>query len=75
MINLKNVDLEYIVGGVYSQSFKNQLFNTLTGGKIVQNKNFITIKALNNLNINIENGQRIGLIGANGAMSGVSVVT
>jgi len=67
MINLKNVDLEYIVGGVYSQSFKNQLFNTLTGGKIVQNKNFITIKALNNLNINIENGQRIGLIGANGA--------
>ena len=49
-----------------SKTFANKVIN-ITGGKLHQTKNSTNIIALNNINLTIMKGERVGLIGHNGS--------
>lgn len=66
-IILENVSLSYPVFGANGRSLKSGLFNMATGGRLAKNHSSITVEALNNINLNLQSGDRLGLIGHNGA--------
>jgi ABC-2 type transport system ATP-binding protein len=67
-ISLQNVCVNFPVYGVSSRSLKKQLIRISTGGKFgATDNNIISVKALDNVTINIEHGDRLGLIGHNGS--------
>lgn len=67
-IELKSVSVEFPIYGVSSRSLKKQLLRLGTGGKFGDADNsVITVKALENLTLNIDHGDRVGLIGHNGS--------
>lgn len=65
-IILKNINLSFpIIGAdIY---IRGKIINKLIGGKIEESKKKITIKALDNISLELNDGDRIGLIGHNGA--------
>jgi len=67
-IALENVSLEFPVYHANARSFKKQILNLTTGGKLLKTSaNKISVKALDNISLHIEHGDRIGVIGPNGA--------
>ena len=68
-IKITNLTLDYpILGTTNGRSFKKKLINVATGGKICLDKNENpTVRALSNISINIEPGDRVGLFGHNGS--------
>lgn len=67
-IKLKDVGVEFAIFNAHSRSLKNRVLNVATGGKIEhQNDGIVRVQALNNINLEIRNGERVGLIGHNGA--------
>ena len=67
-IDLESVFVEFPVFNLSSRSLKKHFLKLATGGSIVKDANeHILIKALNNINLNIQHGERIGLIGHNGS--------
>jgi ABC-2 type transport system ATP-binding protein/lipopolysaccharide transport system ATP-binding protein len=68
IISLKNIDLHFPVYGADTRSLKKKLIQVTTGGMIEYDQNkIITIHALKNINLEIQEGDRVGLVGANGA--------
>ena len=65
-IRLKNVSLSFPVFTSKARSFKNTLY-TAVGGKINAHDKTICVDALDNINLHIKDGDRIGLIGHNGS--------
>lgn len=65
-IQLSNVHLEYPIIGL-DRSFKSRVIKTATGGLIHGKANHFSVSALRDVNISIGNGDRIGLVGHNGA--------
>lgn len=68
-ISLHNVSLDFPIYGSSSKSLKNSLIRLSTGGIISKSTedHIITVKALDNLNLVLNSGDRVGLIGHNGA--------
>jgi len=67
-IILKNVSIDFPIYHSSSRSFKNQLIRLGTGGRLLRNAaNVTVIKALDDISIEITHGDRVGLIGHNGA--------
>jgi len=66
-IKVENVSLEYPIFGVGKRNFKQTLLSISTGGLIQGSKDTLTIKALNNLNLHFTKGDRVGILGHNGA--------
>ncbi len=67
-IILKNVTLDFPIYGTSSRSLKKKILSLSTGGKIrFSDSSIVTIRALENINLHIEHGDRIGLIGPNGS--------
>ena len=68
-ISLKNLSLYYPSIGVDARSFKKSFLNFATGGKINKNKSshVVTVKALSGINLELNDGDKIGIIGPNGA--------
>lgn len=67
-IKLENVGVEFAIFNAHSRSLKNRMIEVATGGKIErQNDGIVRIQALSNINLEVENGERIGLIGHNGS--------
>lgn len=68
-ISLERVGVDFPIFGA-NKNFRLSLIDGLTGGKILpkslQTKSII-IKALDDINLNLRSGDRIGLIGHNGA--------
>ncbi len=67
LLEAKNLSLEIPLVDKIDQSLKKTFIRSITGGKIARNKNKTVIKALSNINLKINKGERIGLIGHNGA--------
>ena len=67
MINFENLSLQITVPKVYSDSFGREIIERTIGGKFENHKKQTSVKILNNINLNIRDGDRIGLLGHNGA--------
>lgn len=68
IISLKNVDLHFPIYGADTRSLKKKIIHVTTGGMIEYHQNqVLTVHALKNINLDIKEGDRVGLIGPNGA--------
>jgi len=68
-ITLENVSVDYpVFSGSAELSFKNKIFKKLVGGNLYSNNlSQQYIKALNNINLILSRGDRVGLTGLNGS--------
>ena len=66
-ITAKNLCLDYPIVGVVSQSLKNHLLSTATGGVISGGAGIPVVNALRSVDFEMAPGDRVGLIGHNGA--------
>jgi len=65
-IKLSNACVTFSVFNTKTRSVRNTLINAI-GGKVNSVDNTIYVKALDNINLEINEGERVGLIGHNGA--------
>lgn len=67
-ICLKDISLSFPVYNVAARSFKKSFIRAATGGKVLQDtRQRVMVKALDGLNVHFAHGDRVGLIGHNGA--------
>jgi ABC-type polysaccharide/polyol phosphate transport system ATPase subunit len=67
-IAIENVSVEFPIYNMSSRSFKKNFLRIATGGNISEDANqHVLISALKNINLTINDGDRIGLIGHNGS--------
>jgi ABC-type polysaccharide/polyol phosphate transport system ATPase subunit len=67
-IELNSVSVEFPVYNINARSFKKSFLRLATGGAVVEDENQrVIVSALDNINMRIEHGDRIGLIGHNGS--------
>ena len=67
-ITLTGVELDYFVYSVRAQSLRNAVFNLAVGGKMYKATGDIAVvRALNRINLHIEEGDRVALVGHNGS--------
>ena len=67
-IDLHKVHVDFPVFNVNGRSFKKDVINVATGGRLeAQNKSIVYVKALNDLSLNLSEGDRLAVVGHNGA--------
>ncbi|MDR6624377.1 ABC transporter ATP-binding protein [Caulobacter segnis] len=67
-IKLTDVDLDYFVYSLRSQSLRSAVFNLAVGGKMYKAAGDVAaVKALADINLEINEGDRIALVGHNGS--------
>lgn len=67
-IHLENVSVEFPVYNIDAQSFKKSFLRLATGGHVAVNaRQHLIVRSLNQINLSIQHGDRIGLIGHNGS--------
>jgi ABC-type polysaccharide/polyol phosphate transport system ATPase subunit len=67
VLSLKDVGLEIPVFTTETRSLKASLVRSVTGGQLRRNGSGATVTALKNINCEINKGERVALIGHNGA--------
>lgn len=68
LMKLENVSLVYPVLTVQSQSIRHTLINKVTGGKMMKDtSNIVHVRALDKLDFELFEGDRLGIIGHNGS--------
>jgi lipopolysaccharide transport system ATP-binding protein len=68
LIELKDVGVDFPVYNAASQSLKNRLLSSVTGGAIDrEHDGVVVVRGLQEINLKISAGERVGLIGHNGA--------
>lgn len=65
-INLHDASVTFAVYNAKTRSIRNELINAI-GGKVKSVDNTVYVNALENINLEIKQGERVGLIGHNGA--------
>ena len=67
-LKLENVGVDFPIFNSSSRSLTNSLVSAATGGRISADKSrHVTVKALNNINLEINSGDRLGIVGHNGS--------
>lgn len=67
-VKAKDMDVEFPVYENSHRSLKNHVLSFSTGGRIGHSFNkFSTVSALEKINLNLNKGDRVGLVGANGS--------
>jgi lipopolysaccharide transport system ATP-binding protein len=68
LISLKNVTVDFPIYGGHSRSIKKSLINIATGGHLAKSASEkIIVRALDNISIDLVEGDRVGLVGHNGS--------
>ncbi|GHA73812.1 sugar ABC transporter ATP-binding protein [Formosimonas limnophila] len=64
----KDVGVEFPIFNSSHRSLKKSILNVTTGGRVAQDtKNHVVVRALDDINLNIQPGDRVGLVGHNGS--------
>ena len=63
-LHLQNVCVEYPIFNSVARSFRHTLFKTV-GGVVAAHNKVVTVSALNNISIELNEGDRFGIIGHN----------
>jgi ABC-type polysaccharide/polyol phosphate transport system ATPase subunit len=66
-IELENASFHYPVFEMGARSLKVSLFAQMSGGKVDTNAGVVMVKALNDINMSLQDGDRIALLGRNGS--------
>ncbi len=67
-IELENVHVDFPVFDAQSRSLKKHVLGIATGGYLRTNNNGkVVVNALNDINLRVENGERVGIVGHNGS--------
>ena len=67
-ISIENLTVEFAIFGANSRSLKNQILSQATGGRVMSGaRDIVTVRAIDGLNLEIKDGDRIGLVGHNGS--------
>ncbi len=67
IIQLKNASIEIPITNFSNKTLKSQIIKLIIGGEFKNKNNITYIKALDNLNLEIFEGERVGLLGHNGS--------
>ena len=67
-ISIENLTVEFAIFGANSRSLKNKILSQATGGRVMSGAHdVVTVRAIDGLNLEINDGDRIGLVGHNGS--------
>ena len=67
-VSIKDLCVEFAIYGAKSRSLKNTVVAQATGGRVMGGAHdIVTVRAIDRLTIDIEDGDRIGLVGHNGS--------
>ena len=67
-ISIENLTVEFAIFGASARSLKNKILSHATGGRLMSGaRDVITVRAIDGLNLEINDGDRIGLVGHNGS--------
>jgi ABC-type polysaccharide/polyol phosphate transport system ATPase subunit len=67
-ISIENLTVEFAIFGASARSLKNKILSQATGGRLMAGAHdIVTVRAIENLNLEINDGDRIGLVGHNGS--------
>ncbi len=67
-ITIENLTVEFAIFGASARSMKNKILSQATGGRVMSGaREVVTVRAIDELNLEIKDGDRIGLIGHNGS--------
>jgi ABC-type polysaccharide/polyol phosphate transport system ATPase subunit len=67
-ISIENLTVEFAIFGASSRSLKNKILSQATGGRVMAGaRDIVTVRAIDGLNLEINDGDRIGLVGHNGS--------
>lgn len=68
IIELRQVTVEFPIYNVSARMFKKRFLRLATGGSVFKDsKQHVVVRSLDNINLSIKHGDRVGLIGHNGA--------
>jgi ABC-type polysaccharide/polyol phosphate transport system ATPase subunit len=66
LIHLDNISVNFPIYTSHTRSIRTALFSKL-GGQLASHNNTVVVEAIKNLSLTLEDGDRLGLIGHNGA--------
>ena len=66
-ISLKNVSVNFPIYGAGAASLKKTLASSVTGGRFGKETGVNVVQALSDINLELKSGDRLGLVGHNGA--------
>lgn len=67
-ISIQNLSVEFTIFGAKARSLKNTIVDHATGGRVMAGaSDTVKVRAIDNLNFEIADGDRIGLVGHNGS--------
>ena len=67
-ISIRDLTVEFAIYGAHSRSLKNIVLAQATGGRVMAGaRDIVSVRALDQLSLEINDGDRIGLVGHNGS--------
>lgn len=66
-VRLKDVSIKFPIYDAKQKSIKQTALSLLTGGRIIGSSKFVEVVALNSINLNLNDGDRVALMGHNGS--------
>ena len=67
-LSVKDISIEFRVYGPSSRSLKKKILRQFMGGRVIREvDDHIVVKALQDISLEIKDGDRIGLVGPNGS--------